>query len=767
MSEAQKTDSALTRYRIVARGRVQGVGFRPTFYRALTERGCAGSIRNTPEGVVLEVEAPRAVLDLLVAEFRSIAPARARVEELIVEEIEPLGESRFRIERSDADGRSLLPIPPDLAICGECLKELREPQSRRHLYPFNTCAACGPRFTIARRVPFDRVRSSMDEFSPCPECAREYADPADRRLHAQTISCPRCGPSLSFLTPEGRELDRPLDRAREMLAGGAILAIKGLGGFHLACDATRQDTVCLLRRRKKRPAKPFAVMARDLAACQAICEVSGCERRLLESPRAPIVLLQKRRDCAVAEAVAPGLAHLGVMLPYTPLHALLFDADGMPPVLVMTSCNRSEEPIATAHEHVIERLSDLVDGILTNDRAIENRCDDSVVAVFEDRPLPMRRSRGYVPEPIVLERAGPSVFATGAMMKNAFAITSGRRVFLSQHIGDVSDADNAAHFARAFRDFSRLLRLEPELVVCDMHPDYPTTRFAAGLAHEHGLPLLQVQHHHAHIISCLAENGEQGPVIGVSWDGTGYGEDGAVWGGEFMIADRSDYERRLHLDYVPMPGGEGAVWNPVRMAAAHLARAIGREEVVRRLSSAMREGELDVTLRVMDTPEFSPPTSSAGRLFDAVAALLGIRHRATYEGQAACELEAACKGKAGAPYPFDYEGEAVKLDGIWRGICRDLDCGAAAGAIASRFHATMAQIILETCRRLRAETGLDAVAMSGGVMQNRTLLALAVPALRREGFRVLLQSRVPPNDGGICLGQAAWALARHQAGENP
>jgi hydrogenase maturation protein HypF len=407
-----------------------------------------------------------------------------------------------------------------------------------------------------------------------------------------------------------------------------------------------------------------------------------------------------------------------------------------------------------------------VDGILTNNRRITNRCDDSVVAVLDGRVLPIRRSRGYVPEPVLLDDEGPSVLATGGMLKNTFALTTGRRVFLSQHIGDVSDADNAEHFAQAFADFSRLLRIEPEAVVCDMHPDYPTTHFARHLASGRGLRLMQVQQHHAHIVSCLAENGEHGPAIGVSWDGSGYGEDGAVWGGEFLLADRCGYERRYHLEYVPLPGGEQAVLNPCRMAAAHLARALGPEEAARRLSPIMGERECRMTLAIMDRREFSPLTSSAGRLFDAASALLGVRPRATYEGQAACELEAACEpqpcastGPAGA-YEFGYDGLEIRVGPMIRGICADLDRGEPLGRIAARFHGTMASIIVQTCLMLRQQTGIGTVAMSGGVMQNRTLLAAAVPALEAEGFRVLLQTVVPANDAGLSLGQAACALAR-------
>ena len=463
MRATPTTATGLRRVRLLVRGRVQGVGFRPTLYRALTERGCAGLIRNTPEGVVLEVEGAPAAVAAVVSNFCDLIPPRGRVDEVEVEELPPTGQSGFRIEQSSSDGLSLLPIPPDLAICQECLSELRDPHDRRAGYPFNTCTGCGPRFTIARAVPFDRPTSSMDEFPLCGRCAAEYGDPADRRFHAQTTSCQACGPKLSFTAitsapaPRashqpaiGAQSGDPLAAARDMLKAGKMIAIKGLGGFHLACDATRQEVVQELRRRKQRPHKPLAVMVRDIQTCRRLCFTSEEEEAQLASAQAPIVLLRKRPGAPVAEGVAPGLSELGVMLPYAPLHAMLFDDPAVPPVLVMTSCNRSEEPIAVSAKAVVDGLSDIVDGVLSHDRPITNRCDDSVAALFCGQPLPMRRSRGYVPEPIFLDRDGPSVFAAGAMWKNTFALTSGRRAFLSQHIGDVSDADNAAHFAESF-----------------------------------------------------------------------------------------------------------------------------------------------------------------------------------------------------------------------------------------------------------------------------------------------------------------------------
>ena len=762
-SKNDSADTALSdviRVRITARGRVQGVGFRPTLYRAVVERGGAGCIKNTPQGAVLEIESEPAIIEEIIDNFGDIAPHAAEVRELEIERIESTGQREFCIDRSSADGRSLLPIPPDLATCPECKRELTDPENRRAGYPFNTCTACGPRFTIARSVPFDRDTSAMDEFPQCRECSREYREPEYRRFHAQTISCPECGPELSLRDASGNEYESPIQEAAHMLRNGSILAIKGIGGFHLACDAGNDEAVGTLRRRKDRPHKPFAVMTGHLEACETVCQVNDFERDVLTSSLAPIVLLRKKPDSPVAESVAPGLKYLGVMLAYTPLHQLILTQPDMPPALVMTSCNRAEEPIALNERAVWNDLADVVDAVLTHNRQIVNRADDSVVATFDEKVLPARRSRGYVPEPVLLKHEGPPVFATGAMLKNTFAVTSGHRVFLSQHIGNVSDADNAAHFARAFDRFSNLLKFSPRAVVCDMHPDYPTTAFAEKLSRERDLKLLKVQHHHAHIASCLAENAHEGHAIGVSMDGTGYGEDGAIWGGEFLVASLDDYSRKYHLDYVPMPGGEQAVIHTDRMAAAHLAHALGRDEALERMSEIMGEDQCRTALDVMDKRSFSPLTSSCGRLFDAVSALLGVRHRITYRGQAACELEMICNDGEDASYDFGYEDDSITLKGLFAGVCADIDAGLPAGRIAARFHNTVADMMVETCDRLRRETGLDTVALSGGVMQNRRLLSLAVPALRERGFEVLLQSKVPANDGGICLGQAAVALAQ-------
>ncbi len=751
------------RVRIRVQGRVQGVGFRPTIYRAMTSRGCGGTIKNTPGGVEIEVEGNPETIHGIIENFSDLIPKRARIDDLTVdEELSPEGTSDFSIISSSSSGDSLLPIPPDLATCTDCKGELNNERDRRAGYPFNTCTCCGPRFTIARDVPFDRPTSAMDDFPLCEACQKEYNDPSDRRFHAQTMSCPDCGPSLTF-TPvpsDDTTHPHPIADTRRMLVSGGIVAIKGLGGFHLACDATNASAVARIRKRKNRPHKPLAIMAADLSRCEDIGQINDGEKKLLTSPPSPIVLVRKRPDGPVVDLVAPGLQKIGIMLPYTPLHAQLFRSPDMPPALVMTSCNRSDEPIATSVDTVHDDLMDIVDGILWHNRPVENRCDDSLVASVNGTPLPMRRSRGYVPEPIILDMAGPSVFATGAMWKNTFAVTKGRRAFLSQHIGNVSDADNARHFQNTYERFSDLLNVSPETVVCDLHPDYPTTRFARELSEREGLNLMQVQHHHAHLASCLAEGEGTGPAIGVSMDGTGYGDDGCMWGGEFMVFDERDYQRRLHLEYVPMPGGDQAVLEPHRMALSHMKNAFADSEASRHMERYLDPATIDALANILNDSDLSPRTSSCGRLFDAVAALIGFGPEATYQGQAACELEAMCKPGEYGTYNYEMGKETIELGGIIRGVWEDLQKSVHPGIIATKFHHTTSDIILAGCGRLCEQTGIHTVALSGGVMQNTHLLDRLIPALQSRGLTVLSHSRVPPNDGGIALGQASIALSR-------
>ncbi len=753
------------RVRLLVRGRVQGVGFRPAVYRHMIRAGCGGHVRNTPEGVEIELEGDAKVVKHLVGHLSDILPPRSRCDEVGETELTPVGQERFIIAASRNPGNSLLPVPPDFSICPECSREIQERDGRRAGYAFNTCISCGPRFSIALDVPFDRERSAMESFPLCEECRSEFSDSADRRFHAQTMSCSKCGPELTFFKTGPGERStggdvcyggQAISAAAGALKSGHTVAIKGVGGFNLACDASGDDVVSRIRKLKGRPHKPLAVMVGGISDVRRICQPNDSAEELLSSEKAPIVLFEKKDAACLSDSLAPGLNRLGVMLPYTPLHRLLMDHPETPQVLVMTSCNRSEEPIAIDSGDLVE-LSDLVDYVLDSNRPICNRCDDSVAGVVGGAPVVFRRSRGYVPEPIMLSDETPPALAVGAMWKNTFTLRSGRRAYMSQHIGDVSDADNADYFEDTYKKFARLLRIQPELVICDKHPDYPSTVFARRLADEMDLPLLRVQHHYAHILSCLAQHGVMGPVIGVGMDGTGYGDDGKIWGGEFFTADFSGYERRYHLKYTPMPGGERAVSEPFRMGLAYLADAFNEEGAVRFMERAGRDLPLRQVCALLAKEEFSPLTSSCGRLFDAVAALLGVRQRCSYEGQAACELEAIADRSLNGEYPYLLRGGQIDFQEAILRITEDVESGENISAISARFHNTVSSAIVDTCVRMREEGAPDTVVLSGGVMQNVYLTERCIAGLQNRCFKVLTHSEVPPNDAGISLGQAAAA----------
>ncbi len=764
----QKTKKHRRRVRLSIHGRVQGVGFRPHIYRQLVHRNCAGCIQNTPQGVLLDIEGEAKTVENVVQNFAEMIPPRARIDDMEVTELAPTGEKFFAISDSSSDGDSLLPIPPDMAICRDCRRELADAADRRSGYAFNTCTCCGPRFTIAGGVPFDRINSEMDKFPLCAECRKEFTDPSNHRFHAQTMSCPRCGPHLSFFSlnennAKAKEITgskAAIAATAKALRDGLSVAIKGLGGFHLACDASDPQAVERIRACKRRPHKPLSVMVGGLDTARKICEFTQTAEDILSSEIAPIVLLEKTSSSFLCDSIAPGLGRLGVMLPYTPLHRLLLDHTDTPPALVMTSCNRSEEPIALNSASIQAGLSDMVDGILDHNREIHNRCDDSVVSIHSEAPVVFRRSRGYVPEPIMLQHNAPPILAVGAMWKNTFTLTRGARAYQSQHIGDVSDADNADYFEDTFRKFSGLMRIEPELIACDMHPDYPTTAFAQTLAARKGLPVVRVQHHYAHILSCMAENAESEPVIGVAMDGTGYGNDGKIWGGEFFIAGLRHYTRRFHFEYVPMPGGDKAVSQPFRMALAYLSKTIGADRAV----SFMREIHddalpLEQVAGLINNQKLSPLTSSCGRLFDAVSSLLGIRHKCSYEGQAACELEAlALKGESGV-YPYRIGDQQVSFTETINAIIEEMKREISVSVISARFHNTIVHAVVSLCDLIRGETGLDRVALSGGVMQNKSIHENAVLELHKLGFKTISHKTVPPNDAGLSLGQAAYVNA--------
>lgn len=721
-----------TRRILRIRGVVQGVGFRPFVYRTALQLGLRGAVWNDPDGVVIDVEGQAGALDRLAREIGRAPPARATIESVEVRDAAPLGARLFEIVASEDRAPASARVSADLPTCPACLAELTDPGDRRFRYPFVNCTDCGPRYSIVEDVPYDRARTTMRAFPMCPACAAEYADPLSRRFHAQPNACPACGPRL-WLHGSGRE---PIEAALEALAEGAIVALKGLGGFHLACDARSERAVQRLRERKRRPDKPLAVMFPDRASL---------ERELFatELPAEfPIVLMKRRATSTLAPSVAPRLDEVGAFLPYTPLHHLLVRQP-----LVMTSGNLADEPIAVRNDESLERLKGIADLFLLHDRDIHMRMDDSVVRGGKV----LRRARGYVPGAIDLGFQAPHILAVGADLKNALCLTTGSSAVLSQHIGDLESLEAQTFFAEVRRNLERLFRARPAFVAHDLHPGYQSTR----LARETGLPAVAVQHHHAHVASCLAEHGRRDRVIGVAWDGTGYGADGTIWGGEFLLADLGGFQRVGRIRPVPLPGGDRAVREPWRMALSHLLDAGLPTE---RIAHPARD-----SVAAMIRSRFGcVATSSAGRLFDAVASLAGVRDLASYEGQAAMELEALA-ADAGAPYPFPIlEGDVLELDArpLLRSLVADLDDGLPCAHVAARFHAALAAGIADVCERVRDVSGVATVALSGGCFQNTRLTALAADPLRRRGFEVLLHQRVPAGDGGIALGQAAVAAWR-------
>lgn len=751
------------RRRVTVQGVVQGVGFRPFVYGLACRLGLKGSVHNATCGVVIDVEGEPASLRTFSQALVQEAPLLAAIERIRIERRPVRGYTRFVIRTSETLGEThLLLISPDVAVCSDCLRELSDRGDRRYRYPFLNCTKCGPRFTIITGVPYDRERTTMAGFTMCPACRVEYEDPCNRRFHAQPTACPACGPRLSVVDLNGQEIvvDDPLVFVAAALLSGRVIALKGLGGYHLACDALNGEAVQELRRRKHREAKPLAIMVADIEEARRYCRIDPVERDLLASPRRPIVLLRKREGAPIAAAVAPKNRDLGVMLPYTPLHHLIMQQVARP--LVMTSGNLTDEPIAYQDEDAIARLAGIADYVLRHDRPIQMRCDDSVVRAALGRALPIRRSRGYVPLPVRLKQPVVApILACGGQMKNVFCLARGDHAFLSQHIGDLDEERSYRAFVNGIEHFRKLLDVQPRVVAHDLHPDYRSTRYALTFE---GLPRIAVQHHHAHIAACMAENRCDGPVIGVAFDGTGYGADGAIWGGEFLLADYARFERVAHLEEIPLPGGEQAIRQPWRIAAGCLYRVYG--EALERLDLEFIE-KLDrqawpVLRQMLAKGIRTPPTSSAGRLFDAIAALIGLRREVQYEAQAAIEVEMLAGDepcKESYPYAIDGRPMVVQTRGVIRGVVEDLRKGKAASLIASKFHSTMADIILETCRRIRALASVGRVALSGGVFQNVRLLTETVERLSSDGFLVYTHSLVPPNDGGLALGQAAVADA--------
>ncbi len=759
-------EATVTRVRTHVTGLVQGVGFRPFVWREATTRGLAGWVGNDAAGVVLEVEGSAEQVDALLAALRR-PPPLARVDDVRSAAVPPTGEAGFEVRLSATGGARRALVSPDTTTCPDCTRELHDPTDRRFGHPFVNCTSCGPRYTIVASVPYDRSRTTMAPFPLCPACQAEYDDPADRRFHAEPVCCPACGPRLRLLDRTGREVlpegvADPFGRTAQLLCEGAVVGVKGLGGYHLAVDARLEAAVAALRGRKHREDRPFALMVLDLAAACELCEVGPQEQALLSSPARPIVVVQRRPDRGVAGSVAPGSPSLGLMLPYTPLHTLLLEAHGGP--LVLTSGNRSDEPIAFDDDDATGRLSGIADAFLVHDRAIHTRVDDSVSKVVRGRVVPIRRSRGYVPTPLVLSQESPQpVLACGSALKNTFCLTRGAQAFVSHHVGDLDDYATMQSYVAGIAHLTGLLDVDPRVLAHDLHPDYPSTRYAVERAErDEAVELIGVQHHHAHIASCLADNRVSGPVIGVAFDGVGLGTDGIAWGGEFLLADLTGFTRAAALAEVGMPGGDAAARQPWRMAAAHLDAAYGGD-LPHGLAVAARQGSRwDQVLSVARAGVNTPRTSSVGRLFDAVSALLGVRDVVTYEGQAAIELEHLADPSETGSYATGISDEPVArvdVGGLVRALASDLANGVGVPVLAARFHNALADSVLAVCGRLRESSGLTTVALSGGVFQNSLLLSRCLDRLEDDGFSVLTHREVPCNDGGLSLGQAAVAAA--------
>jgi hydrogenase maturation protein HypF len=774
MTVLTATDGAVRR-RIRVVGVVQGVGFRPFVHRVATELNLTGHVGNDTEGVLVEVEGDACRVAQFEARLTAEAPPLARIFSVEASTVEPRRSPGFRIVESESSSAVSTFVSPDVAVCADCLAEMSDPRNRRYRYPFINCTNCGPRFTITRRLPYDRPNTTMRDFTLCEACAAEYHDPSDRRFHAQPVACADCGPRLWFeAAPDAVEgTDAALAATQASLARGDVVAIKGLGGYHLACDATSGAAVDLLRRRKARADKPLAVMVRDMDVARRLARVSPLEAVTLSSPERPIVLLARHPNGPLADEVAPGNPHVGLLLPYTPLHHLLFQpvpGTGVPAptMVVMTSGNLTDEPICYDDADARQRLRRIADTWLTHDRPIHVPCDDSVVRIAEGEELPIRRSRGQAPLPVRLPFEVAPILATGGELKNTFCLASGGQAWVSQHIGDMGSLETRTAFERSTEQFSQIYRIDPTRLAADAHPGYQARQWAD----EHQRhPVELVQHHHAHIAAAMVEHGVPAGerVIGFAFDGTGYGTDGAIWGGEVLIAGYEGFERAAHLRYVPLPGGDATIRRPYRAALAHLWAAGVEWGPDLAPVQAAAGPELDVLRRQLERDVHCVPTSSMGRLFDAVGSLLGVRHLASYEAQAAMELEwiAGAHVDRARPYRFG-RADAGGGDGggdidaapVLRGMVDDLRHGCAIGPVAAGFHVAVAHMIAETAARLRVQTGIERVALSGGVFQNVLLLGLARRALAARRLSVLTHRLVPPNDGGLALGQVAVAGAR-------
>jgi len=753
----------LSNAHISVRGAVQGVGFRPFVYQLAARHNLRGWVCNTSGDVKIEAEGEPKDIEAFQKDLRKLAPPMAHIEDITVTAGKPANYGSFEIRPSIPEKGKYQLISPDIATCPQCLHEIFDPFDRRYYYPFTNCTNCGPRFTIIEDIPYDRANTTMKNFEMCPECRAEYEDPGNRRFHAQPNACPVCGPQLELMDGSGCPIscDEPILEASKLLKKGIILAVKGLGGFLLACDAANETAIKNLRERKHRPAKPFAVIVASLIDARKHCEISDEEAKLLSSPASPIVLVKWKTESTINKTVAPGLKYLGIMLPYTPLHHLLIRTFGRQ--LIMTSGNISEEPIVKDNDEALKRLGGIADYFLLHNRDIYARYDDSVMLVEAGKPRFARRARGFAPYPVKLSFQSKQILGCGAEEKNTFCLARDNYAFISQHIGDMENAETLEHYVNTLELYKKLFKIKPEIIACDMHPEYLPTKYAKELAEKEKLKLIPVQHHHAHIASCMAENCLTDKVIGVALDGTGYGTDGKIWGGEFLVADFKGFERAAHLEYLPLPGGAQAIKKPYRTTAGYLAALGIPVSNDLPLTHYLPEGELEIIQEQVKKSINAPLTSSLGRLFDAAAALIGVRGVIDYEAQAAIDLEtcAADAPDESKDYPFTIIEEngisIIKVRDMITDIIKDINDKISKEAVAARFHNTIARLITEVCRDISNKTGLKKIALSGGVFQNRILFRKSARMLEEAGFEVYTHHQVPCNDGGISLGQVTIA----------
>jgi len=757
-----KNKKVIKRARYLFTGIVQGVGFRPFIYRLAVRQGLAGFVQNRPDGVLVEVEGTPPAIDSFFSSVSRELPPLANITGVASSEIAVTGDTEFKIIISNSEGQGDVHIAPDSAVCADCLKELFDPACRRFRYPFINCTNCGPRLTIINDIPYDRVHTSMACFLLCPQCRTEYENPGNRRFHAEPNACPVCGPQLELRDADGEIIpcEDPVERAIELIAAGNVLAIKGLGGFHLCVDATSDEAVKKLRSRKYREEKPLAIMVRDIEQARLIAEINDEEKALLSSFQRPIVLLKKKKNALISNLVAPSVPNLGVMLPYAPLHYLVLENKFT--ALIMTSANQIDEPICISNREAVTRLKSIADYFLVHNRDILVRCDDSIAFVTDGKPQLMRRSRGYASRPLLLKESFPAVLALGPQLKATQCILKDNFAFLSPHIGDMETPQARDFFHESLALMKRITQSDPQIIACDYHPAYYSTQVAQEL---NAARIITVQHHHAHIVSCMAENKIDGDVIGLAMDGTGYGLDGNAWGGEFLIANSTQFQRFGHLQYFVLPGGQKAIHEPWRIGVSLLKQAYGKSwpDIASRLKLAPDQTNFELLDKIIKTRLNSPLSSGMGRLFDGVAAIMGLRCKVSFEGQAAMELEAKAKS-AGQVLPFEIlrnsdDSYILDVSAAIRAIVEDISSGKSMEEIASAFHATLAAAFASMSLEMRKETGINRVALSGGCFQNRLLLEGTMAELKKNGFDVYCHSQVPANDGGVSLGQAVIAGA--------